>query len=62
VINYGIVNEESWERVEEFRIPRERVESDHHPLEISIEGTNHVEKEKGGAREGTEEGDNKSMR
>jgi hypothetical protein len=23
VINYGIVNEESWERVEEFRIERE---------------------------------------
>jgi hypothetical protein len=62
VINYGIVNEESWESVEEFRIPRERVESDHLPLEISIEGTNHVEKGKGGAREGTEEGDNKSMR
>jgi hypothetical protein len=32
VIDYGIVNEEAWERVEEFRIG-ERIES----LEISIE-------------------------
>jgi hypothetical protein len=29
----------------------ERVESDHLPLEISIEGTNHKEKEKGRAKE-----------
>jgi hypothetical protein len=42
VIYYGIVNEEAWEKVEEFRIG-ERVESDHLPLEISIEGTNYEE-------------------
>jgi hypothetical protein len=29
----------------------ERVESDHLPLEISIEGTNHKEKRKGRAKE-----------
>jgi hypothetical protein len=29
----------------------ERVDSDHLPLEITIEGTNHEEKGKGGARE-----------
>jgi hypothetical protein len=34
VIDYGTVNEEAWERVEEFRIGK-RVESDHFPLEIS---------------------------
>jgi hypothetical protein len=50
VIDYGIVNEEAWERVEEFRIG-ERVESDHLPLEISIEGTNHEERGKGRAKE-----------
>jgi hypothetical protein len=33
MIDYGIVNEEAWERVEEFRIG-ERVESD--PLEITL--------------------------
>jgi hypothetical protein len=33
LIDYGIVNEEAWERVEEFRIG-ERVESD--PLEITL--------------------------
>jgi hypothetical protein len=44
------VNEEAWERIEEFRI-KERVESDHLPLEISIEGTNHEEKGKGIAKE-----------
>jgi predicted DNA-binding WGR domain protein len=33
VIDYGIVNEEAWERVEEFRIG-ERVESEH--LEIVL--------------------------
>jgi hypothetical protein len=33
VIDYGIVNEEAWERVEEFRIG-EKVESDH--LEIAL--------------------------
>jgi predicted DNA-binding WGR domain protein len=33
VIDYGMVNEEAWERVEEFRIG-ERVESDH--LEIAL--------------------------
>jgi hypothetical protein len=35
VIDYGIVNEEAWERVEESRIG-ERVESGLLPLEISI--------------------------
>jgi hypothetical protein len=35
MIDYGTVNEEAWERVEEFRIG-ERVESDHLPLEISM--------------------------
>jgi hypothetical protein len=49
VIDYGIVNEEAWESVEEFRIG-ERVESDHLPLEISIEGTNHKERGKGRAK------------
>jgi hypothetical protein len=33
VIDYGIVNEEAWERVEEFRIG-ERAKSDH--LEIAL--------------------------
>jgi hypothetical protein len=33
VIDYGIANEEAWERVEEFRI-EERVEWDH--LEIAL--------------------------
>jgi hypothetical protein len=33
VIDYGRVNDEAWERVEEFRIG-ERVESNHLPLEI----------------------------
>jgi hypothetical protein len=33
VTDYGIVNEEAWERVEEFRIG-DRVESDH--LEIAL--------------------------
>jgi hypothetical protein len=39
VIDYGIVNEEAWKRVEEFRIG-ERVKSNHLQLEISIEETN----------------------
>jgi hypothetical protein len=50
VIDYGIVNEEAWERVEEFRIGK-RVESDDLPLEISIEETNHEERGKGRAKE-----------
>jgi hypothetical protein len=50
VIDYGIVDEEAWERVEEFRIG-ERVGSDHLPLEISIEGTNQEERGKGRAKE-----------
>jgi hypothetical protein len=33
VIDYGIVNEEAWERVEEFKVG-ERAESDH--LEIAL--------------------------
>jgi hypothetical protein len=33
LVDYGIVNEEAWERVEEFRIG-ERAESDH--LEIAL--------------------------
>jgi hypothetical protein len=49
VIDYGIVNKEAWERIEEFRI-RERVEWNHLPLEISIEETNHEEKGKGRAK------------
>jgi hypothetical protein len=56
VIDYGIVNEEEWERVEEFRIGK-RVESDHLPLEISIEENNHEQRGKGRAKEG----DNKNM-
>jgi hypothetical protein len=47
VIDYGIVNQEAWERVEEFRIGG-RVESDHLPLEISIEANN---EERGKGRE-----------
>jgi hypothetical protein len=46
VIDYGIVNEEAWERVEEFRIG-ERIES----LEISIEEMNHEEMGNGRAKE-----------
>jgi hypothetical protein len=42
------VNEAAWERVEEFKMG-ERVDSEHLPLEIIIEGTNHEEKGKGGA-------------
>jgi hypothetical protein len=49
--DYETVNEEAWERVEEFRIGK-RVESDHLPLEISIEETNHEERGKIGAKEG----------
>jgi hypothetical protein len=45
VIDYGIVNEEAWERVEEFRI-LERVELDHLPLKRSIEEMNYEEREK----------------
>jgi hypothetical protein len=50
VIDYAIVNEAAWERVKEFKVG-ERVDSDHLPLEITIEGTNQEEKEKGGTRE-----------
>jgi hypothetical protein len=35
---------------EKFKVG-ERVDSDHLPLEITIEGTNQEEKEKGGTRE-----------
>jgi hypothetical protein len=45
MIDYGIVNEEAWERVEEFRIG-ERIVSDHLPLEISIEEMNQEERGK----------------
>jgi hypothetical protein len=45
VVDYGIVNEEGWERLEEFRIG-EIVESDHLPLEISIEEMNQEEGQK----------------
>jgi hypothetical protein len=54
VIYYG--NEEAWKLVEEFRVG-ERVESDHLPLEISIEEKNHEQRGKGRAKEG----DNKNM-
>jgi hypothetical protein len=37
VTDYGIVNEEAWERVEEFRIG-ERVESDHLEIALRSEG------------------------
>jgi hypothetical protein len=50
VIDYAIVNEAAWEIVKEFKVG-ERVDSDHLPLEITIEGTNQEEKEKGGTRE-----------
>jgi hypothetical protein len=39
-------NEEAWDKVGEFRIG-EKVESDHLPLEISIEETNNEEKGRG---------------
>jgi hypothetical protein len=42
VIDYGIVNEEAWDKVGELRIG-EKGESDHLPLEISIQETNHEE-------------------
>jgi hypothetical protein len=45
VIDYGIVNEEAYKKVEEFRIG-ERVESDHLTLQISIEETNHEKRGK----------------
>jgi hypothetical protein len=48
VIDYG--NEEAWKLVEEFRIG-EIVESDHLPLEISIEETNHEERGNGRVKE-----------
>jgi hypothetical protein len=51
VIDYGIVNEEALESVEEFRIG-ERVEPDHLPLEISTEETNHEEMGKAEQRRG----------
>jgi hypothetical protein len=47
VINYGIVNEEVWERVEEFRIGK----INHLPLEISIEETNNEARGKRRAKE-----------
>jgi hypothetical protein len=50
VIDYGIMNKEAWERVEEFRIEK-KVESDHLPLEVNIERTNHEERGQGRARE-----------
>jgi hypothetical protein len=50
VIDYAIVNEAAWERVKEFKVG-ERVDSDHLPLEITIEGSNQEEKEKGEMRE-----------
>jgi hypothetical protein len=45
-----MVNEEAWKRIEESTIG-DRVESEHLPLEISIEETNHEERRKGEARE-----------
>jgi endonuclease/exonuclease/phosphatase family metal-dependent hydrolase len=51
VINYAIVNNAAWERVEKLKVG-ERVDSDHLPLE-TIEGTNYEENGKGGAREKT---------
>jgi endonuclease/exonuclease/phosphatase family metal-dependent hydrolase len=48
VIDYG--NEEAWKLVEEFRVG-ERVESDHLPLEISLEETNHEERGNGRVKE-----------
>jgi hypothetical protein len=50
VIDYAIVNEAAWERVKEFKVGV-RVDSDHLPLEITIEGTNQEEKEKGEMKE-----------
>jgi hypothetical protein len=47
VIYYGIVNEEAWERVEEFRTEK----INHLPLEISIEETNNEERGKRRAKE-----------
>jgi hypothetical protein len=44
------VNEAAWKRVKEFKVG-ERIDSDHLPLEITIEGTNQEEKETGGTRE-----------
>jgi exonuclease III len=53
VIDYGIVNEEAWERVEELRI-EERAESDH--LEVALRKRRRrekTEKEKSGDRNKT---------
>jgi endonuclease/exonuclease/phosphatase family metal-dependent hydrolase len=50
VTDYAIVNEAAWERVEKFKVG-ERVDSDHLPLEITIQGTNYEEKGKGEAME-----------
>jgi hypothetical protein len=46
VIDYGIVNEEAWERVEEFRIG-ERVESDHLEIALSKRRRGKEQKRKG---------------
>jgi hypothetical protein len=58
VIDYGIVNEEAWERVEEFRI-LERVELDHLPLKRSIEEMNYEEREKKEEQRSSRRGMNK---
>jgi hypothetical protein len=56
VIDYAIINETAWERVKEFKVG-ERVDSNHFPLEITIEGR----KGKGRNKRGGEEGDSKSV-
>ena len=38
VIDYGIVNEEAWKEIKTFKIG-ERIDSDHQPLEVEVEGT-----------------------
>jgi hypothetical protein len=58
VIDYGIVNEETWERVEEFRIG-ERVEF---PVGNKYKRNEPRRKGKRRSKGGAEEGDNKSMR
>lgn len=36
VIDYGIVNVKAWDKIKEFKV--ERMDSDHHPIIIGLEG------------------------
>lgn len=53
MIDYVIGNEDSKEKVRGLRI-RDKVDSDHHPIDVEIEGKQRGEKRKqqGGTRKG----------